>query len=68
VDLELPGVHDLSVEGSVVACTVEPDMLAGALAELSRAGVRTLTCTPPTLEELFLDAYRGAATPAGAAR
>ena len=28
------------------------------LEALTRAGVRDLTCTPPTLEELFLDAYR----------
>ena len=27
-------------------------------AALTEAGVRTLTSTPPTLEELFLDAYR----------
>ncbi len=67
-DLDLPGVHDLSVEGAVVSCTVEPDMLAGALAELTRAGVHALRCTPPTLEELFLDAYRGTATPGGAKR
>ncbi|MEO7126793.1 MAG: ABC transporter ATP-binding protein [Nakamurella sp.] len=62
--LDLPGVHDLSIDGSVVSCTVEPAMLAGTLAELSRAGVCTLTCTPPTLEELFLDAYRGTVTAA----
>ncbi len=66
-DLDLSGVHDLSVEGAVVSCTVEPDMLAGVLTELTRAGVRDLTCTPPTLEELFLDAYR-TATPAGPRR
>ena len=67
-DLALSGVHELSVDGAVVSCTVEPDMLAGVLAELTRAGVHALTCTPPTLEELFLDAYRGTATPAGAKR
>ena len=33
------------------------------LAALTAAGVRSLTSAPPTLEELFLDAYR----PAGAA-
>ncbi len=52
------GVHDLSVDGSVVACTVEPEALPTVLAALTGAGVRTLTSTPPTLEELFLDAYR----------
>ena len=29
------------------------------LEALTRAGVRALTSMPPTLEELFLDAYRG---------
>ncbi|MGC4111724.1 MAG: ABC transporter ATP-binding protein [Nocardioides sp.] len=57
------GVHDLSVEGSVVTCTVEPDGLPEVLAALTRAGVRTLTSTPPSLEELFLDAYRGEPAP-----
>jgi ABC-2 type transport system ATP-binding protein len=54
----VPGVHDLSVDGSVVSCTVEPDGLPAVLSALTAAGVRTLTSTPPSLEELFLDAYR----------
>jgi ABC-2 type transport system ATP-binding protein len=52
------GVHDLSVEGSTVTLTVEPDGLPAVLSALTGAGVRALTSTPPTLEELFLDAYR----------
>jgi ABC-2 type transport system ATP-binding protein len=55
------GVHDLSVDGSVIACTVEPGALPVVLTALTGAGIRTLTSTPPTLEELFLDAYRGPA-------
>ena len=54
----VPGVHDLSVEGSVVSCTVQPEGLPAVLGALTAAGVRTLTSTPPSLEELFLDAYR----------
>ncbi len=54
-----PGVHDLSVDGSVVSCTVEPEALPAVLTAITAAGIRTLTSTPPTLEELFLDAYRG---------
>jgi ABC-2 type transport system ATP-binding protein len=54
----VPGVHDLCVDGSVVSCTVEPDGLPGVLTALTAAGVRTLTSSPPSLEELFLDAYR----------
>jgi ABC-2 type transport system ATP-binding protein len=54
----VPGVHDLSVDGTVVTLTVEPRGLAPVLTALTAAGVHTLTSTPPTLEELFLDAYR----------
>jgi ABC-2 type transport system ATP-binding protein len=54
-----PGVHDWSIDGSVVACTVDPEALPQVLTALTAAGIRTLTSTPPTLEELFLDAYRG---------
>jgi ABC-2 type transport system ATP-binding protein len=54
----VPGVHDQTVEGHVLTCTVDPDALPVVLDALTRAGVRGLTCTPPTLEELFLDAYR----------
>jgi ABC-2 type transport system ATP-binding protein len=55
---DLPGVHDLRVADGLVTCTVDPDGLPGLLAALDAAGVESLTCTPPSLEELFLDAYR----------
>lgn len=54
----LPGVHDLSVEGHHLSCTVDADGLSPLLEALTAAGVRSLTSTPPTLEELFLDLYR----------
>jgi ABC-2 type transport system ATP-binding protein len=62
----VPGVHDLVVDGSVVACTVEPGALPTVLAALTGAGVTALTSTPPSLEELFLDAYRPGAETAPA--
>lgn len=52
------GVHDLAVDGRRLSCTVDPQGLPVVLAALTRAGVEALTSTPPTLEELFLDAYR----------
>jgi ABC-2 type transport system ATP-binding protein len=58
VPADLPGVHDLRVVDGAVECTVDPDGLPGLLAVLDAAGVEALTCTPPSLEELFLDAYR----------
>ncbi len=51
------GVYDLDVEGSRVRCEVDTDHLHALLRELGRAGIRTLTCSPPTLEELFLRHY-----------
>ncbi len=59
----LPGVYDVTVDGSKVSCTVDPDGLPAVLEALTRAGVQALTSAPPTLEELFLDAYRGTADP-----
>jgi ABC-2 type transport system ATP-binding protein len=54
----IPGVHDVTVEGQTISCTVDPEGLPLVLKALTRAGVRSLTSTPPSLEELFLDAYR----------
>lgn len=53
------GVHDLQVTNNTLTCAVDEAGLTPLLAELSRVGVSALTCTPPSLEELFLDAYRG---------
>lgn len=54
----LAGVHDLAVDDHTVTCTVEPSGLVPLLEALTAAGVRSLTSSPPTLEELFLDLYR----------
>jgi ABC-2 type transport system ATP-binding protein len=54
----LAGVHDLETEDHSLVCTVDPDALPEVLARLTAAGVTALTSAPPTLEELFLDAYR----------
>ncbi|WP_031008764.1 ABC transporter ATP-binding protein [Streptomyces sp. NRRL F-5727] len=53
----LTGVHDLRVEGRKVRLQVDTDKLDPVLATLLAAGVRSLTSTPPTLEELFLRHY-----------
>ena len=54
----IAGVTDVRVDGQTVSCSVEPDAMAGVLGALSSAGVRSMTSAPPTLEELFLAAYR----------
>jgi ABC-2 type transport system ATP-binding protein len=54
---DLPGVQALDVEGTRVRCEVDTDKLDGLLTALVKAGVRSLTSRPPTLEELFLRHY-----------
>jgi ABC-2 type transport system ATP-binding protein len=56
--LELPGVHDLEVDGTRVRCQVDTDKLDPLLRRLSSVGVRSLVSQPPTLEELFLRHYQ----------
>ena len=53
----LPGVHDLDVQGRRVRLQVDTDKLDAVLRSLTESGVRSLTSTPPTLEELFLRHY-----------
>jgi ABC-2 type transport system ATP-binding protein len=54
----IPGVHDVSVDGPVVTCSVDARGMGALLARLNAADVQTLTSSPPSLEELFLDVYR----------
>jgi ABC-2 type transport system ATP-binding protein len=66
---QLEGLHDLSVDGSTVRCTVDRDGLGAVMARLSALGLRDLVAQPPTLEELFLRHYRDDQhVPAGVAR
>jgi ABC-2 type transport system ATP-binding protein len=56
---DLPGVHDADLEGTRLRCEVDNAALNDVLRRLTAVGVRTLTCRPPTLEELFLRHYAG---------
>jgi len=53
----LPGVHDLVTDGLRVRCEVDHAALNEVIGRLHQAGIRSLTCRPPTLEELFLRHY-----------
>src|SRR6266481_5965325 len=55
----LPGVHDATLDGTRLRCEVDNAALNEVLRRLTAAGVRALTCRPPTLEELFLRQYAG---------
>ena len=62
----VPGVHDLVVQGTHVRCEVDHAALNDVLARLTAARVLSLTCRPPTLEELFLRHYSSERFVAGA--
>ncbi|MFB9775611.1 ABC transporter ATP-binding protein [Brevibacterium otitidis] len=64
---DLPGVHDLRQDGTEVSLTVDGEHLNGVLQHLGAHGFDTLTCHPPTLEELMLRHY-GDAPDAGSGR
>jgi ABC-2 type transport system ATP-binding protein len=64
---DLAGVHDLVTDGARLHCEVDHAALNEVLARLTTAGVRSLTCRPPTLEELFLRHYSSERAVAGAA-
>ena len=54
---DLPGVHNVVVDGVRAKFDVDTAQLDGAIKHLSGFGIRTLTSQPPTLEELFLRHY-----------
>ncbi|NEK59660.1 ABC transporter ATP-binding protein [Geodermatophilus sabuli] len=54
---DLPGVHDLRSDDGRVHFDVDTDALDAVVRHLGGFGVRSLTSTPPTLEELFLRHY-----------
>ncbi|WP_405409296.1 ATP-binding cassette domain-containing protein [Streptomyces decoyicus] len=70
----LPGVHGLSTQplrgsaGHRVRLQVDTGKLDAVLRSLGTSGVRSLTSTPPTLEELFLRHYQDARSHEAVAR
>lgn len=56
----VPGVEDITFDGTTLRCQVDSDGLGSLIRRLGDAGVRSLTSTPPTLEELFLRHYTAA--------
>ncbi len=62
---DLPGVHDVEVDGHRVKLQVDTRALDPVLDTLQAAGVLSLTSQPPTLEELFMRHYGERIEPAG---
>ncbi|MEJ7786612.1 MAG: ABC transporter ATP-binding protein [Solirubrobacteraceae bacterium] len=54
---ELPGVHDIQIDGLRARFDVDGEHLDAIVRLLSELGIRSLTSHPPTLEELFLRHY-----------
>ncbi|MGW4093191.1 ABC transporter ATP-binding protein [Nocardia sp. NPDC004750] len=53
----IPGVEDIELDNHTLRCQVDNEHLGELIRVLGDAGVRSLTSTPPTLEELFLRHY-----------
>jgi ABC-2 type transport system ATP-binding protein len=53
----IPGVHDAHIDGTRAQFSVDVQDLNGVLERLVASEVRSLTSSPPTLEELFLRHY-----------
>jgi ABC-2 type transport system ATP-binding protein len=58
----LPGVHDIVLNRTHARFDVDTQHLDAVVRQLSTLGVRSLTSTPPTLEEMFLRHYGDHAT------
>lgn len=54
---DIPGIHDLTVDGAQARFDVDTSHLDEVVRRLGEFGVRSLTSHPPTLEELFLRHY-----------
>jgi ABC-2 type transport system ATP-binding protein len=54
----VPGVHGWAAHEGTISFSVDPDSLGHVLAVLAASRIHSVTCTPPTLEDLFLDVYR----------
>jgi ABC-2 type transport system ATP-binding protein len=53
----LPGVHDARIDHTRAQFSADTEQLNRILEYLTEFGVRSLTSSPPTLEELFMRHY-----------
>lgn len=54
---EMVGVHNLSIEGNHAKFQVDAGEMNRVMQHVTSFGIRSLTSTPPTLEELFMSHY-----------
>jgi len=55
--IELAGIGAVEIDGNRLRCQVPTERIGALLTELQPYGITTLTCQPPTLEQLFLRHY-----------
>jgi ABC-2 type transport system ATP-binding protein len=65
---QLPGVHDLRIESNRVWLSADNADVGAIVAALSQLGVRSLLCSPPSLEQVFLGHYGAELAADGAAQ
>ncbi len=58
------GVEDLTTDGPRVTFTVDTARVGEVLERLGAHGIQSLTCQPPTLEQLFMQEYAHHSEPA----
>ncbi|MDR1118602.1 MAG: ABC transporter ATP-binding protein [Bifidobacteriaceae bacterium] len=64
----MPGVHGLTQDAGAVSFACDHDALEQVMADLVKAGIESLTCSPPSLEQLFLSHYAPDAVSAAPAK
>ena len=55
--VQLHGVHDARIDANHAQFSADTEQLNSVLERLTELDVRSLTCSPPTLEELFMRHY-----------
>jgi ABC-2 type transport system ATP-binding protein len=64
---QLPGVHDLRIEGNQLTLDVDGDRLGDLMTSLAGLGITSISVAPPSLETLFLRHYEAPPTSGTAA-
>lgn len=57
---KLKGIHEVKENGHVIDLSVDNKAIGTIIKHLSKFDIITLTCSPPSLEELFMTHYEGA--------
>ena len=54
---QIPGLHDLQLDGDRVQCSVDAGEMARVMAALAQHGIVSITSTQASLEDIFLSHY-----------